>query len=169
MKEYFSAVFLRMISHDGLNQFYNQFVIQAIVRSLFRRLIQTAIRRKIRLVTLLERYGQRRKSKSRQENKIKKRSWLRWRAKLHHPRGFSTHSRRDHPLQSCPPLLLRRPNLPRRAANQNRNAWTVLDRDCSRIIQSTAAEVSQYVNAGLRINTRIYFARVFFNNHIDAR
>ena len=32
MKEYFSAVFLRMISHDGLNQFYNQFMIQATVR-----------------------------------------------------------------------------------------------------------------------------------------
>ena len=72
MKEYFSAVFLRMIVHDGLNQFFNQYVIQAIVRPLFRRLIQTALRGKIRLLALSERDGQRWKGEPRQENKIKR-------------------------------------------------------------------------------------------------
>ena len=137
---------------------FNQYVIQAIVRPLFRRLIQTALRGKIRLVALSERDGQRWKGEPRQENKIKTGSRLCRRAKLHHPRGHSAHSRLDHPLQPCPPLLLRRQKFPRRAADRNRNAWTVLGRDCSRIIQPTAAEVSQQVNAGLRINTRIYFA-----------
>ena len=122
--------------------YINQFVIQAIVRSLFRRLIQTALRGKIRLVALFKRDGQRWKGEPRQENKIKTGSRLCRRAKLHHPRGHSAHTRLNHPLQPCPPLLLRRQKLPRRAANRNRNAWTVLDRDCSRIIQSTAAEVS---------------------------
>ena len=136
----------------------NQFVIQAIVWSLFRRLIQTALRGKIRLVALPKRDGQRWKGQPRQKNKIKKWSRLRRRAKLHHPRGLSAYSRLNHPLQPCPPLLLRRQKFPRRAADRNRNAWTVLGRDCSRVIQSTAAEVSQQVNAGLRINTMIYFA-----------
>ena len=137
----------------------NLFAIQAIVRSLFRRPFQTALLGKTRLVALSERNGQRRKSEPWQENKIKKWGRLRRGTKLHHPRGASAHSHHDHPLQRCPPLLLRRQKSPRRAADRNRNAWTVLGRDCSRIIQSTAAEVSQQVNAGLRINIRIYFAR----------
>ena len=136
----------------------NQFVIQAIVWSLFRRLIQTALRGKIRLVALSERDGQRWKGEPRQENKIKTGSRLCRRAKLHHPRGHSAHPRLNHPLQPCPPLLLRRQKFPRRAADRNRNAWTVLGRNCSRVIQSSAAEVSLLVNAGLRINTKIYLA-----------